>query len=75
MSVAGACIAVMLIALAQYGINGLGGDFVQDDSAAIVGNGDLRANETTVYDVFVHDYWAQILRAKSLTNRTGRSRC
>eukprot|EP00949_MAST-11_sp_MAST-11-sp1_P000429 g429.t1 len=57
MSVAGACIVVMLVALAQYGINGLGGEFVQDDSAAIVGNGDLRANETTVYDIFVHDYW------------------
>ena len=37
--------------------NSLHGDFVMDDSAAIVKNMDLRSNMTTLSDVFTNDFW------------------
>ena len=38
-------------------MNSLHGDFVMDDSAAIVKNMDLRPNQTTLSDVFANDFW------------------
>ena len=40
-----------------YHTNSLHGDFVMDDSAAIVKNMDLRSNMTTLSDVFTNDFW------------------
>ena len=45
-----------LLALLVYS-NSLHGDFVMDDTAAIVKNMDLRPNITSISSIFQNDFW------------------
>ena len=43
--------------------NSLDGDFIQDDTAAVVNNPDVTSDNTTIAGVFGHDYWGEQARS------------
>ncbi|OQR96016.1 transmembrane and TPR repeat-containing protein 4 isoform X2 [Achlya hypogyna] len=55
---------VAVLALATFA-NTLSCGFVWDDRAAILTNRDLRADETSVWDLFAHDFWGTSLASRS----------
>ena len=53
------CAVVALLAAAVH-LNGLDGDFVFDDTVAIVSNEDVVGPQpTSVRDIFAHDFWGK----------------
>lgn len=57
-----ACV-VFLLAVSCF-INSYNGDFVFDDSEAILSNNDLKP-ETPLSDLFIHDFWGNKLDSKT----------
>ena len=45
-------------------LNSLNGDFVFDDHRAILTNDDLDVEKTTLWDLFVHDFWGGAMTRK-----------